>query len=645
MYFINFKFYKEKPLIISKYLEKTVLLIIYTIFGYIFYYLNDKFIHLHDYIYIFVFLLLIISTLEIISKFIVVRIISILSRTRKLLQSIDRELNTADNYYDVTKIIFTSFDRLFTEKPYALYILDGGKLYLAHYHNVEDYHSLPYMIDKEILEEKPLKSLRYKLNNLKLQQQDKDRFSKLNLENVFVFPGFGELISVLLVDGTYCSLLKNRDHLQYFERIQKKIGRILENTALHIDLEEKNYETEKIFEVSRGILSSLDTKTILDFILESIRTLISYDASAIFLLDHKGKNLLSMSSFGYSPKYDKKLHLKIGQGSCGWVAETKEIDLINDTQNAEHYYGLRAETKSQISVPLIFDNEVTGVLCLESNQVGHFEQKSVTILKNFSQLAAIAIHNARQVEVFRAKQAFESELISAGAVQRGLLRKTFPKIDQLKYTAINIPSKIVSGDLYDIIRFDNQTLGIAIGDVSGKGAPAALMMTLILAGLRSQKQTFLTVCDMVYRLNNLLYESTIEGTYATFFYGVISVEKGKLYYTNAGHNPPFLIKADKNVHKLDVGGIVLGYIPDFNYTQDEVDFEQGDLFVAYTDGITETMNDKEEEFGEDRLVNIIIENHSAKVYEIKEAIIRAIKDFSKSDAFDDDLTLLICKHE
>jgi len=170
-------------------------------------------------------------------------------------------------------------------------------------------------------------------------------------------------------------------------------------------------------------------------------------------------------------------------------------------------------------------------------------------------------------------------------------------------------------------------------------------MTLILAGLRSQKQTFLTVCDMVYRLNNLLYESTIEGMYATFFYGVISVEKNKLYYTNAGHNAPFLIKSNGDVIKLDKGGIVLGYIPEFNYIQAEVTFEKGDLFVAYTDGITETMDKKQEEFGEERLLSIIKKSSATSVYEIKEKIILAVKNFSKSEFFDDDLTLLICKYE
>jgi sigma-B regulation protein RsbU (phosphoserine phosphatase) len=575
--------------------------------------------------------------------YVIVRVISYISRTRKVLISIDQQLNSANNYYDVTKIIFTSFDQLFIEKSYALYILDGEMLYLTHY-NITDIQQLPNSFRKNDFQSLSIQTLKYRLEDLSLNDELKLDIEKFNLNTVFIFPGFGDLFAVLFVDGRHCALVNKRDHLKYFERIQKKIGRILENTALHIDLEEKNFETKKIFEVSRGILSSLDTKTILDLILDSIRTLISYDASAIFLIDNKSKKLLSMSSFGYSAKLDKSLHLKIGQGSCGWVAKTKKIEVLSDVNGADHYYALREKTKSQISIPLIYNDEVMGVLCLESNRYGNFNQKSINILKNFSQLTAIAIHNARNVEIIRAKKAFENELISAGAVQRGLLKKAFPRIKGLEYTAINIPSKIVSGDLYDILKFSDKDLGIAIGDVSGKGAPAALMMTLVLAGLRSQKQTFLTVCDMVYRLNNLLYESTIEGMYATFFYGVISIEKEKIYYTNAGHNPPFLIKADNEVHKLSDGGIVLGYIPDFSYIQNEVDFNKGDLFVAYTDGITETMNSKNEEFGEEKLLNIIRENKSSSVYNIKEKIIQAVKDFSDSEFFDDDLTLLICKH-
>jgi len=631
--------------IFKKYIEEIILFLIYALLGYSGYALNNAYLHLsHDTVFVF-YMFFIVFTFDNFREFVLIRIISAVSKIRKTLLYIDRNLNEVSNYYAVTKIIFKSFDRLFTGRPYALFILEGEMLYLTHYNNISDFKDLPTSINKTLFNGLSVQILKYKLDDLALSGEIKDKLLKEKMNIAFIFPGFGDVFAMLFVDGNRCSLLKNRDHLRYFERIQKKTGRILENTALHIDLEEKNFEIEKIFEVSKGILSSLDTKTILDLILNSIKTLVNYDAAAIFLLDYNSKKLLSMSSFGYASSYDKNLYLKIGQGSCGWVAESREIEVINDVKEASHYYGLRKETKSQISLPLIFDNEVTGVLCLESNRLGNFNEKSINILKNFSHLAAIAIHNARQVEVIRAKQALESELISAGAVQRGLLRKVFPKIQYLKYTAVNIPSKIVSGDLYDIIYFNEKTLGISIGDVSGKGAPAALMMTLILAGLRSQKQTFLTVCDMVYRLNNLLYESTIEGMYATFFYGVISVENNKLYYTNAGHNAPFLIKSNGEVIKLNKGGIVLGYIPDFNYIQDEVDFEKGDLFVAYTDGITEAMNSKEEEFGEDRLLAVLRENSAASVYEIKDNIIKAVKDFSKSELFDDDLTLLICKYE
>jgi len=269
----------------------------------------------------------------------------------------------------------------------------------------------------------------------------------------------------------------------------------------------------------------------------------------------------------------------------------------------------------------------------------------VDTLRLFAQLAAIAIFNASQLSVLLAKRALESDLINAGIVQKKLLLQIFPNVKGLKTYAVNIPSKFMSGDLYDIIRYNESTIGIAIGDVAGKGAPASLMMALILAGLRTEKKSFLTACDMVYRLNNLLAETTIEGKYATFFYGVFSLEQNKLIYTNAGHNAPLFIKANGEIVRLEKGGIVLGYISDWEYVQDEIDWLPGDLLVAYTDGISETMSASEEEFGEDRLLEIILKNRKQSVYKIKNCIISALKEFSGTDSPDDDMTLVICKNE
>jgi sigma-B regulation protein RsbU (phosphoserine phosphatase) len=410
-------------------------------------------------------------------------------------------------------------------------------------------------------------------------------------------------------------------------------------------LEKKNFETAKIIEVSQKILSSLDMKNILDFILDSLQKIIQFDAASIFLLDESGKILLSTSSIGYENSLGDKLHLKVGEGACGWVVQTKQVDVLDDVRVAEHYCELRPKTHSQISIPLLFDNKVLGVICVESNQIAYFTDNLVEVLKLFAHLAAIAIHNARQFEVMLAKQALEHELVNASAVQQRLLVHQFPKIYNLSLTAENIASKIVSGDIYDFIKLDDKVLCLAIGDVSGKGAPAALMMTLILAGLRSQNKLNSSVKHIVYQINDLLYDSISRNKFASFFYAQINMNTDSIIYSNAGHNPPILIKANGTVNTLSKGGIVLGYMQNFIYEQDEIKFKSGDILAAYTDGVTETLNHKDEEFGEARLIDILVRHRNKTVDQIQKIVIQALKEFSDNTNPIDDITLIICKHE
>jgi len=409
-------------------------------------------------------------------------------------------------------------------------------------------------------------------------------------------------------------------------------------------LQQKHTEIEKLIEVSQKILSSFDTKNILDFILSSLKTLVDYNAAAVFLLDKGSRQLLNTSSKGYDAALINRLHLKVGQGACGWVVETKKIDVLDDIRQTEHYYEIRPQTRSQVSIPLLFDESVLGVLCLESDSTAFFNAERIRILQLFSSFASIAIRNAQHMQILLEKKAYEHELIHAAVVQKRLLVQQLPQFKKLEINAVNIPSKIVSGDLYDVIKYNESTVGIAIGDVSGKGAPAALMMTLILAAIRSQKKTFLNVCDSVYRLNNLLYESTIEGKYATFFFAIISLEKNRLIYTNAGHNPPIFIKANSDIVRLTQGGVVLGFQADQEYIQNTIELSPGDLLLAYTDGVTETMNAAEEEFGEERLIKLVLANRERNAFELRELILSELNSFSGFENPADDITLVICKY-
>ncbi len=568
------------------------------------------------------------------------------TKSVRILEQLNNNLNRATHYEEVIKDLYQSFDLLFEDLPYAFYILEDDKYFLAHYVRIDDSELIAFDLKAEYLSGIDLNELLIdNLNRTQLPNEFIRLAHKSDLVSMLPFRGHNQIFAFLLINHLRIPFYHHRNAWKLMEKIQKKAGLILENTALIVDLENRNYQMRKLLEVGRVILSSFDIKTILDFILKNLKKVTHYDAAAIFLLDRKGKRLLSASYVGYDPESIKRIHLKVGQGSCGWVVQSKQIEVIDDVRYAPHYFPLRKETRSQISIPLVFDNQVLGVICLESDRLGYFNRQMVDLLQLFAQMASIAIHNARQFKIMLAKQALEHELINASKVQKALLVQRAPHIEHLQITAVNLPSKIVSGDLYDILRYDQHTVGLAIGDVSGKGAPAALTMVLVLAGLRSQKQFFMTACDIVYRLNNLLFESTTENNYVTFFYAVVNTENQKIIYTNAGHNAPILLRKDGEIVRLQTGGIVIGFLQNFEYRQEELNFTPGDILLLYTDGITEAMNAKNEEFGEERLIATLKANKDKNVYDIRKAIIQEVQKFSARKAQDDDMTLLVCKFE
>lgn len=584
--------------------------------------------------------------IKVLKKLFLRRTYLLATRAQRLLEKLNSDLNKATHFDEVTDLLFKTFDHLFLEQSYIFYILEDDKYYPAHYHNVFDEELLAFDLKGEYLSGLPLNLLFVsQLNKTNLPREFINQAKRADLVHLLPFQGHNQIFAFLLIDAHKIPFWGEREAWKIFEKIQRKAGLILENTALIVDLQNRNYQVHKLLEVGQKILSSFDIKQILDFILQTLRKVAHYDAAAIFLFDERSGELKNINYDGYEPQVIENLHLKVGEGSIGWVVQNKTLDVIDDVRKSDHYYCLRDATRSQCSIPLIFDEKVLGVICLESDRLSYFNQQMVEMLQLFSQMAAIAIHNANQFKILLEKQALEHELINASQIQKALLVQRFPRIKGLSISAVNIPSKIVSGDLYDVIKYDETTVGLAIGDVSGKGAPAAITMALVLAGLRSQRQFFMTTCDVVYRLNNLLYESSLEGNYVSFFYALVSTQKKRVIFTNAGHNPPIILRKDDRVEKMKDGGIVLGFQPNINFKQKEFEFNAGDIILMYTDGITEAMNEQEEEFGEKRLIEVLKKNRHLPVYELRQKIIQEVQQFSHKEEHEDDMTLVLCKYE
>jgi sigma-B regulation protein RsbU (phosphoserine phosphatase) len=264
---------------------------------------------------------------------------------------------------------------------------------------------------------------------------------------------------------------------------------------------------------------------------------------------------------------------------------------------------------------------------------------------------AVAVKQGRREAV--ARERLEKELETARAIQERLLPDEMPVLPGFEVTGASIPCLQVGGDYFDFLDQENGLLGVAIGDVSGKGIPAALLMSNLQASLHGQVLHPGQVSGVVERVNELLVKSTDPHMFATFFYGVLDRTAGTFTCTNAGHNPPLLLRADGALEQLEAGGLPLGMLPDMPFEQDTVRLERGDTLLMYTDGITEAIGPlpdgtipREEDtvdtmFGEDRLIALLEENRGRSAIEIRDTVLKAVADHTHGVPQSDDITLVV----
>lgn len=247
-----------------------------------------------------------------------------------------------------------------------------------------------------------------------------------------------------------------------------------------------------------------------------------------------------------------------------------------------------------------------------------------------------------------AREKLERELKTARDIQEKLLPDEMPQFPGFEITGTNIPSRQVGGDYFDFIEMETGHLGIAIGDVCGKGIPAALLMANLQAGLHGQAAGPSEIASVIARMNNLLVRSTDINMFASFFYGVLDRSSSTFTSTNAGHNPPLHFKENGKYKKLKANGLIIGFLPDQKYKQHTSKIEPGDVLVLYTDGITEAVKavsegEEDKYFGETRLINLIKKNLHKSAREIQSIILETISSFTAGTPQNDDITLVVIK--
>ena len=264
---------------------------------------------------------------------------------------------------------------------------------------------------------------------------------------------------------------------------------------------------------------------------------------------------------------------------------------------------------------------------------------------SFNQMA-VAVKKGREEAI--AREILERELRTAREIQQRLLPREMPRVSGFEICGTSLPSQQVGGDYFDFIETEAGGLGVAIGDVSGKGMPAALLMANLQASLHAQVLRTGAVSDLLARMNNLLVQSTDKHMFATFFYGILDRAKSTFVWSNAGHNPPLLFRSSSEVERLEAGGLLLGFLPDQTYIQKEAILQPRDILVLYTDGITEASaphseNEERALFGEQRLADVVRANQNRSGLEIQAAILKEISSYTADTPQEDDITLVVIK--
>ncbi len=260
---------------------------------------------------------------------------------------------------------------------------------------------------------------------------------------------------------------------------------------------------------------------------------------------------------------------------------------------------------------------------------------------------ASAVKRGREEAV--ARERLERELGLAREIQQRLLPHHMPEVPGFEVAGLSLPSRQVGGDYFDFIDLEEGQMGIAVADVSGKGIPAAMLMSNLQASLQGQLIHSNRAAEIVERMNELLVRATEPHMFATFFCGILDRTNARFTYTNAGHNPPMLCSADGSCRELQAGGLILGMLPMQSYGQEEVTLAPGDVIALFTDGITEAASTEvpepaeEEQFGEERLLEIVQANRHKSAGEIKDAVMRSVADFTHGVSQSDDITLVVIK--
>jgi sigma-B regulation protein RsbU (phosphoserine phosphatase) len=411
-------------------------------------------------------------------------------------------------------------------------------------------------------------------------------------------------------------------------------------------LQENVDELRMLSETSRLLSSTMDPDAVLDNIVRTMAEVMHAKACSLRLLNPAGDELVMKAAFGLSPLYLDKGPVIVAENPNDQAALRGEVITIDDMR-ADPNVRYREEAGreglvSNLAVGLIAKGKPLGTLHIYTAEPHTFTPEEVRLFRSVADQAALTVANARLVEELVAVRQQQRELRLAARVQERLLPAKAPEIRGYDCYGITVPSLAVGGDFHDWIELPGGNWGIAVGDVAGKGVPAAILMAGVRAALRAQAEHVYALDHILDRVNHSLTAETEPSEFVTLFYGVLDSTAHRLTYSNAGHEPPILVRGGQ-VTRLRTGGPLLGVSLQATYAYDGVELQPGDALLIYSDGACDAANYQGERFGRERLLESILRHAGYGARRIVEEIQGDIRRFTGLAPAADDMTILAVK--
>ena len=461
-----------------------------------------------------------------------------------------------------------------------------------------------------------------------------------------------ELAVPLMLQGKCVGVLDIQSrHLDYFTPDQQNLLTLLasrlavaiENARLYQKVRTQAETLLLLNEVGRETSSILDVEELLRRAAEQIKRVIDYQILSLMLYDENQKVFRHRIDVKHGHHVQGKLRVAVSEGIVGAAATLRAPVRVPDVAGDPRYLMVNPETRSELAIPMIHKGKVIGVLDLESPQLNYFTEDHVQTLSILAANLAVSLENARLYEKLARDEArLERDLQAAKRIQGALLQPVPSEDYGLEMAARYLSAREVGGDLYEFVRYGPQQLGIALGDVSGKGTAAALYGAVAIGIMRSLAPQKLQPADMLRQMNQIVGERRIEGRFMTACFATWQKVKRKLRVANAGQSQPLLYK-DGRCDKIELTGFPLGIFEDVTYDEWTAVLEPGDILVFHSDGIAETANAEGQFFGTEKLRKLIEQHHALQAAELADMIFREVDWFTQSAPLSDDRTLLIAK--